>query len=143
MKSEWGPCLWHILHTIAKNTPKKLSPRDVHYAKQLINTIAYIIPCFKCQKHYMTNIIKNKPVLNTNENFFKWTVKIHNIVNKSLGKEIIPLTSARHITEHKLSHHKIDKLLVYLRNESSNYNISSIALIRFINVIKYFYKYCQ
>ena len=141
MKSEWGPHLWHILHTIARNTPKKLSAKDVYYAKQLINTIAYIIPCFKCQKHYMTNIIKNKPILDTNENFFKWTVKIHNIVNKHIGKPILPINQAKKYNYSKLNHHQVDKLLIYLRNESSNYNISSIALIKFIDILKYFYKY--
>ena len=143
MKSEWGPALWHILHTISKNTPKRLSPRDIYYAKQLINIIAYIIPCFKCQKHYMTNIIKHKPVLNTSENFFKWTVKIHNIVNKHIGKNIVPLNQAKQSTGNRLNHHNIDKLLIYLRNESINFNISNLALIKFIDIVKYFYKYCQ
>jgi FAD-linked sulfhydryl oxidase len=138
MKNNWGPCIWHILHTIAKNYPNKPSNSDKHKANQLVNLIAFIIPCFKCQKHYMSNITKYKPNLDSNESFFKWTVKIHNIVNKDTNKPIIVLNKAYKLTDSALNSKMIQKLFVYLRLESSNYNISRSALIRFIDVITYF-----
>lgn len=138
MKETWGPSLWHILHTIAKQYPMRPSPRDKYNASQMINILAFIIPCFKCQKHYMENITKYKPNFDNRENFFKWTVKIHNIVNKLNNKKILTVSQAYKLTDNLLNSSKIQKLFLYLRQESNNYNISRSALIRFIDIITYF-----
>lgn len=90
----------------------------------------------------MTNIIKHKPNFDNNEAVFKWTVKIHNLVNKHNNKSIVTLNQAKKITEDKLSNNKINKLILFLSKESSNLNISKNALLKFVNIIKYFYKYC-
>ena len=138
MKETWGPSLWHILHTIAKQYPVRPTARDKFYASQMVNILAFIIPCFRCQKHYMTNITKYKPSFDNNEQFFKWTVKIHNIVNKLNNKNILTVAQAYKLTENVLNANKIQKLFLYLRQESNNYNISRSALIKFIDIITYF-----
>ena len=138
MKETWGPSLWHILHTIAKQYPNRPNARDKFYANQMINILAFIIPCFKCQRHYMTNITKYKPNFDNSEKFFKWTVKLHNIVNKLNNKQIFTVTQAMKVTENVLNSSKIQRLFLYLRQESNNYNISKTALIKFVDIITYF-----
>lgn len=141
MKSYWGPYFWHIIHTIAKNFPLQPNPMDKFKARQLINLIAYIIPCIKCRQHYITNITKFKPNFDNPANFFKWTVKIHNLVNKSNKKPIINFNLAYKMNSNFLNNQKIKKLFAYLLTESNNLNISKQALTRFIDIITYFTRY--
>ena len=141
MKNYWGPYFWHIIHTISKNYPLKPNSIDKFKAKQLINLIAYVIPCLKCRQHYITNITKHKPNFDNPYNFFKWTVKIHNLVNKSTKKQIINLNTAYNLTSIHLDNITIKKLFSYLLGESNNLNISKQALLRFIDTITYFTRY--
>ena len=138
MIGQWGPNLWHIIHSIAILYPDRPSQKDRYYARQLVNTIAFILPCFKCQKHYITNITKLKPNLDSSNSFFKWTVKIHNIVNKNTKKKIYSIPMAYDVNNSILNSKKIEKLFTYLKIESRNYNISQQALIRFIDIVMYF-----
>ncbi len=88
LTEQWGPDLWNIIHTIAKSYPKNPNIKDKNMAHQLTKYLALIIPCKNCQKHYITNYTKHKPDLASGPGFFKWTVKIHNMVNKLNNKKI-------------------------------------------------------
>ncbi len=50
-----------------------------------------------CRKHWFTHKKELPPNFDTAQDFFKWTVDIHNIVNKRLNKPIISHKEAREI----------------------------------------------
>lgn len=134
----WGPYIWHILHTIAKTYPAKPNKKDKFAANKIINLIAYIIPCPKCKIHYMQNITRNAPKYDNNASFFKWTVKIHNIVNKSLKKKIVNIGEAYKITPNSLNSRTIQNLFRLLSDEVKKFTIPRQPLIQFIDYITYF-----
>jgi hypothetical protein len=108
---EWGPSLWSILHTIAKLYPNNPSIKDKNMAFQLTKYLALILPCTTCQKHYIQNYTRYKPEFSSGNKFFKWTVKIHNLVNKKNNKHQINNEKAYQITNNKINSEKLSKLL--------------------------------
>lgn len=44
----------------------------------------YIIPCLSCRQHFEQVLVENP--IPESDDFFKWSVDVHNIVNKRLGK---------------------------------------------------------
>lgn len=86
--SVWGPFFWHTIHIVALGYSKNPTYTDKKCAKEFYESLAYLIPCVICQEHYRTHLI-NKPLtpyLDSRKDLLKWTIDIHNIVNKMLGK---------------------------------------------------------
>jgi len=137
----WGPDLWHILHTVAKSYPMRPTLQDKNIAYQLVKYVALIVPCKNCQKHYITNFTKNKPSLDNGPDFFKWTVKMHNHVNKATSKRQYAYMDAYNITPDVLHSKKMTKLFTYLVKESNYGNVSKMALQRFIDCLTYLSRY--
>lgn len=74
----WGPLKWKELHTRAK---EKEGQNDQAW----LNQFAHSIPgngC-ACKGSFLLLIKQNPPDWN---NYYSWTVKIHNLINKKLGK---------------------------------------------------------
>jgi hypothetical protein len=87
--STWGPFFWHTMHITALGYPKSPTYAEKRAAKEFFESLVHLIPCPVCRLHYAEHL-KNNPVspnLDTNEDLFRWTVKIHNLVNKDLGKK--------------------------------------------------------
>lgn len=134
---EWGPSLWSILHTIAKLYPNNPSVKDKNMAFQLTKYLALIIPCKTCQKHYIQNYTRYKPEFSSGSKFFKWTVKIHNLVNKKNNKHQINNEKAYQITNNKINSEKLSKLLRFLVNESNKGTTDGRYLQKFIESLLY------
>ena len=84
----WGPVLWHAIHITAlgySNEPTYVQKRA---PKEYYESLADLIPCPICRNHYVTHIQKYpiSPHLDKRIDLFRWTVHLHNEVNKSLGK---------------------------------------------------------
>ena len=86
--SVWGPFFWHTIHIVAIGYPKKPTYIDKKCAKEFYESLAYLIPCSVCRTHYKDHITSNPltPFLDSRTDLIKWTVDIHNTVNKMLGK---------------------------------------------------------
>ena len=86
--SVWGPFFWHTMHIVAIGYPKNPTYIDKKCAKEFYESLAYLIPCSVCRTHYKEHIISNPltPFLDSRTDLIKWTVDIHNSVNKMLGK---------------------------------------------------------
>ena len=86
----WGRHVWKSIHYIALGYPD--NPTDIEAENYMIFYLNFwkVIPCKKCAVNYkqhleelpIHNFMKNKMTL------FEWTVKLHNIVNKSLNKQL-------------------------------------------------------
>lgn len=83
-----GTVFWHTIHIVALGYPKSPTYTDKKCAKEFYESLAYLLPCSICREHYREHL-KNKPIatyLDSREDLLKWTVTIHNHVNKMLGK---------------------------------------------------------
>jgi hypothetical protein len=86
--SVWGPFFWHTIHIVALGYPKNPTYTDKKCAKEFYESLAYLLPCNICRQHYKEHLIKNPltPFLDSRTDLIKWTVEIHNGVNKMLEK---------------------------------------------------------
>jgi hypothetical protein len=75
--SKWGPHFWMTLHIAC------LGCQDYKAISEFIEGYMYIIPCLSCRQHF-EQVLAENPVPETD--FFKWSVDVHNIVNRRLGK---------------------------------------------------------
>ena len=84
----WGPFLWHTMHIIALGYPNKPNYAQKRAAKEFYESFVQLIPCPVCRGHYAEHLKANpvSPSLDSSKDLFRWTVKIHNLVNKDLGK---------------------------------------------------------
>tara|TARA_B110000285_G_C14987557_1_gene544618 strand:+ start:499 stop:963 length:465 start_codon:yes stop_codon:yes gene_type:complete len=86
----WGPKLWFVIHTLALNYPDNPTYEDKRVMEEFFNNLKYTIPCEKCRIHYRQRLERD-PIINyldNKESIFRYTINLHNQVNKSLGKKI-------------------------------------------------------
>lgn len=76
--------------------PEKLDPDTKKYYAQFYNILPHLLPCGVCGDHLMENLktLPVEPHLDGREALFKWTVTMHNIVNKHTGKREYSLDEA-------------------------------------------------
>lgn len=87
-KNQWGPVVWYTIHAIALGYPEKPTPEDKENYKRFYQALGHVLPCSKCCKNYRQHL-NELPVdlfLSDRKALFKWTVALHNVVNKELGK---------------------------------------------------------
>lgn len=84
----WGPFFWHTIHLAALGYPNEPTFAEKKAAKEFYESFQHMIPCPVCKLHYQKNLKENPitPSLDSRKDLFRWTVNIHNIVNKELGK---------------------------------------------------------
>ena len=117
----WGPHAWIFLHSIALAYPSCPSKEDKDKIKNFFTDLENIIPCDKCRSNYKNHITKyplTDKILCSKENLVKWSIDIHNSVNKMLGKP-------------ELSYEEALNHLFSMYNKSNNYTIlyGSLALL--------------
>lgn len=84
----WGKYYWKVIHITALGYPISPTKNDEKNYHQFFKSIGQILPCSKCRKNYERHF-ENIPIaffLENNKSLFKWTVHLHNTVNKELGK---------------------------------------------------------
>ena len=92
----WAPCTWKAVHIIALGYPKTPNQQDQMNYKDFYMALGAVLPCYKCSVNYKKHI-EDLPInnyLDSTNKLFEWTVKLHNIVNKELGKKEITVDEA-------------------------------------------------
>jgi len=86
--SVWGPFFWLTMHIAALGYPNNPTYTDKLAAKQFFESLANLIPCPVCREHYKAHLTRFPltPSIDSRKDLFKWTVDIHNEVNKLHGK---------------------------------------------------------
>ena len=87
-KLDWGPSAWSFIHYTALAYPVQPTETDKENYKTFYYSLQNTLPCPKCAKNYQRHL-KDIPIdeaLDGPEELFKWTIDIHNEVNKELGK---------------------------------------------------------
>ena len=90
----WGPFFWHTIHIAALGYPSEPSYAHKKAAKELFESLTLLIPCPICKDHYIEHLSKYPitPHLDRRSDLFRWTLLLHNEVNKSLGKPTLTET---------------------------------------------------
>lgn len=96
LPKEWGPSAWKFIHYVALKYPKNPTEEDKKQYFIFFHNLQFILPCDKCAKHFKDNLLKNpiQSSLDNNKTLFKWTVDIHNMVNKDLNKKEVTYEEA-------------------------------------------------
>lgn len=87
----WGPPMWISIHLVALGYPKNPSYADKKAAKDFFESLQFLLPCELCRNHYKENLKKFPitPHLDRRDDLFKYTVMLHNEVNKMLNKPVM------------------------------------------------------
>ena len=84
----WGPFFWHTIHITALGYPSEPTYQHKKAAKEFYESLNILIPCPLCREHYAQHLEKFPitPHLDRRTDLFKWTVLLHNEVNRLLKK---------------------------------------------------------
>ena len=75
-------------HIVAIGYSKHPTYTDKKCAKEFFESLTFLIPCSVCREHYKEHL-SSKPItpfLDSREDLLKWTIDIHNKVNKLTNK---------------------------------------------------------
>lgn len=84
----WGKYLWTSIHLVALGYPDNPTDEEKSNYREFYRNIWRVLPCYKCAQNYQRHWdeLPIDPYMKDNMTLFEWTVKLHNIVNKQLGK---------------------------------------------------------
>lgn len=88
----WGPSVWKMMHVIALTYPEHPTRQDMQDFATFFTSLQNVLPCEGCRKGY-TQLIGGRyrlteGVLSGRDALFRWTVDVHNAVNKKVGKRV-------------------------------------------------------
>lgn len=88
--------MWTMIHLICLRAPKEIDVNIRNSYYMFFSMMPYVLPCDKCREHWLEHIQKYplENALSTQEDLFRWSVNMHNIVNQSLGKPEMPYEEA-------------------------------------------------
>ena len=113
----WGKHFWYTIHFIALDFPEKPNNEDKRDFQTFFENLHKVIPCYKCSINYVKHL-KDRPLenndLENNETLFRWTVDIHNIVNKNLKKRQMSYDDAWKLYENFNDGEKKNTWLIFL-----------------------------
>ena len=85
----WGPAQWHFLHTISFNYPTKPTKQDKDSYESYLKSLQAVLPCRYCRENFKQNMKSagwKRGVLKNRDTFSRFVYRLHNEVNKQLGK---------------------------------------------------------
>lgn len=94
--SSWGPSLWKSIHYIALGFPDMPTSTDRENYLKFFKNLGKVLPCYKCSVNYEAHLneLPIESFITNSDMLFKWTVQLHNIVNRDTGKREISLDEA-------------------------------------------------
>ncbi|VDM57193.1 unnamed protein product [Angiostrongylus costaricensis] len=85
-KDELGRSTWNLLHTVSVYYPEKPTEVEKQTASTFMESLAKLYPCDFCAKDLRRDLKENPPKLGNREDFAMWMCRLHNKVNRRLGK---------------------------------------------------------
>jgi FAD-linked sulfhydryl oxidase len=92
----WGPPFWFFIHTIAMNYPDRANDVTKRKYYEFVQNLPLFIPNVEMGNRFSRLLDKYPvtPYLDKRESFIRWTVFIHNKINKIIGKPEMDLEDA-------------------------------------------------
>lgn len=90
----WGRQGWHYIHIVALNYPEQPTEADKSDYYNFFKYLQRTIPCPYCALHFSENMKKFPIRLQNRDSLFKWTVDLHNEVNKMNNKRVLSYEEA-------------------------------------------------
>lgn len=87
-REELGRATWLVLHSIAAQYPEKPTRRQKKDARVFIDALSRMYPCAECAEHFQNVVASHPPDVKSREAFSHWMCRVHNVVNRSLGKPV-------------------------------------------------------
>lgn len=87
-REELGRNTWSFLHTMAAYYPKKPSEQQKKSMIQFIDSFSEFYPCKICAEDLREDLKTNRPDVRDRYTFSDWMCRIHNNVNRKLGKPV-------------------------------------------------------
>ncbi len=91
----WGPQGWHFIHATAATFPNEPTKADKENYSVFFNDLGNILPCELCRENFKEKLKKLPPPLTNSEEMFKWSVDIHNQVNRENNKPELTIEQAK------------------------------------------------
>ncbi|CAL8132564.1 unnamed protein product [Orchesella dallaii] len=85
-KDELGRATWSFLHTMAAYFPDNATKVQQKEMSAFMKIFAKYYPCEHCAKDFQVSIKESPPATVGREEFSLWLCKMHNEVNRKLGK---------------------------------------------------------
>jgi FAD-linked sulfhydryl oxidase len=85
-REELGRATWTLLHTMAAYLPDRPNAAEQAQLIQFMHALSVFYPCKECAMHFRAVMKVIPPVVRTQEEFSAWMCRVHNEVNKRLGK---------------------------------------------------------
>jgi len=127
----WGSFAWYFLHFSSLKYNKNLN-KDY---KKFIHLFYQNIPCIICKNNFRVKLRKYPlhNYLDNNDKLFKWTVLLHNDVNKHTYRKIFNVNEARKLYNNK---YRKNQILQFLYNfYISNVNKNRELLVQFFKQV--------
>jgi hypothetical protein len=139
----WGPHGWRFLHYVSLGYPNNPSEEDKINYMNFYQMIKNVLPCSVCSRHYEENynaMPLTDEILSSKEKLVEWVITMHNIVNHSTGKRIIPLDEALELIDTDVKCAPVIKPKKSSQETSFYDTIPLIAILGILIVIAIVYK---
>lgn len=81
-----GRNTWSFLHTMAAYYPDQPSHQQQNEMKQFMTIFGKFFPCDYCATDFSENLKRNPPQTASQNDFSQWMCRMHNHVNRRVGK---------------------------------------------------------
>ncbi|XP_071729942.1 FAD-linked sulfhydryl oxidase ERV1-like [Rutidosis leptorrhynchoides] len=89
-KEELGRATWMFIHTLGAQYPENPTRQQKKDVKELMAILSRIYPCKECADHFKEVLSSNPVQAGSQAEFSQWLCRVHNVVNRSLGKPTFP-----------------------------------------------------
>ena len=139
----WGPHGWKFIHFIALGYPNNPTVEDKENYKNFFYLFGDMIPCVICANHYKKNLNKHiiDQYLNSKYDLIKWTINMHNEVNRTSGKKIYSYDEGIKMITNGQQPIDCSNNQVYQVNKSTDYNFILISFLVLIIIVLMLYIY--
>lgn len=136
--TEWQRITWIFFHTLTLNYNEQYRDKYIEF----FDTFKTIIPCKICRNHFIENINKENMSIEGNMNndrIFKWTIDLHNSVNKMHHKKIWSYDDARNFYTNNNFNNKVLKFFIfqYIRGNFRKGPEKTNQLLRMMSILPY------
>jgi hypothetical protein len=140
-RQNWGPLLWHILHSFSINENFKISESKKHNYFIFYYSFKYILPCIICREHYSDIIYNLNPIDEKNITRIylkKWVFNTHNIVNNLINKQIY--TYKEFNKNNKVVRNK--DIFYIIKIIYKNFDYQNMPLYNYDQIFNFFINFC-